>query len=161
MKVNKWVTDVKNLSELAKEEPQAALSAFNVGMSQRWSFVQRTVKGIASLFQPLEDAICDHLIPALIGKRVSEVQRRLLALPYRYGGLGIRNPVSTADFEYPASVKITQPLTNLIYNQDCNLSNLDEDLVKEIKAEVHLEKEKMFQEEEKEILSHLDEKAQG
>jgi len=34
LKVDKWVTDVKNLSELAKEEPQAALSAFNVGMSQ-------------------------------------------------------------------------------------------------------------------------------
>ena len=145
MKVDKWVTDVKNLSELAKEEPQAALSAFNVGMSQRWSFVQRTVKGIAPLFQPLEDAICDHLIPALIGKRVSEVQRRLLALPYRYGGLGIRNPVSTADFEYAASVKITQPLTNLIYNQDCDLSNLDEDMVKELKAEVHMEKESCFE----------------
>ena len=75
-KVEKWVQDVQDLVKIAKEEPQAALSAFNVGMSQRWTFVQRTVQGISALFQPLEDAIRDQLIPTLCGKHVSDI------LPY-------------------------------------------------------------------------------
>ena len=45
--------DVNNLAEIAKEEPQAALSAYNVGLCKRWTFLQRTVHGISELLQPL------------------------------------------------------------------------------------------------------------
>ena len=38
-KISKWVKDVGEISEIAKEEPQAALTAFNTGLSQRWNFV--------------------------------------------------------------------------------------------------------------------------
>ena len=117
-KVEKWVQDVQDLAKIAKEEPQAALSAFNVGMSQRWTFVQRTDQGISALFQPLEDAIRDQLIPTLCGKHVSDIERRMLTLPYRYGGLGIRNPVGTADAEYEASVKVSKSLSDMIVQQE-------------------------------------------
>ena len=40
-KVDCWVKDINNLTEIAQEEPQAALSAFNVGLSKRWTFLQR------------------------------------------------------------------------------------------------------------------------
>ena len=68
--------DVLDLADIAKEEPQAALSAFNTGLSQRWKFVQRTVEGIGELFTPLEQAIRDKLIPAVCGRTVSELERR-------------------------------------------------------------------------------------
>ena len=79
-KIEKWVLDVNQLADIAKEEPQAALSAFNVGMSQRWKFIQRTVKDIGHLFQPLEDAIHGNLMPAICGRVLSDSERRLVAL---------------------------------------------------------------------------------
>ena len=44
-KVKIWMTDVSQLSLIAQEESQTALSAFNTGLSQRWKFVLRIVSG--------------------------------------------------------------------------------------------------------------------
>ena len=84
---------MSKLAAIANEEPQCVLSAYNTGLSQRWTFIQRTVEAISHLFQPLEDAIRNQLIPSIVGRHVSDLERRMLALPYRHGGLGIRNPV--------------------------------------------------------------------
>jgi hypothetical protein len=96
-KVEKWVKDVKQLADIAKEDPQAALSAYNTGISQRWKFIQRTVPKIEHLFEQLENSISTDLIPALCGRSISELERKIFALPYRYGGMGILNPVATSD----------------------------------------------------------------
>ena len=88
------------------------------------------MQGIGDLFTPLEEAIRVLLIPALIGREVSEVERRMLALLYRYGGFGIRNPVLSADTEYRTSVRLTAELTDLICQQDMDLSKLDEERAK-------------------------------
>ena len=157
-KVDKWIQDVEELATIAEEEPQCALSAFNSGLSQRWSFLQRTVAGISELFNPLEDAIRQRLIPALIGRQVSELERRMLALPYRHGGLGMRNPVLTADREYQASVAVTVDLTNLIYQQETDLNSLDIQAAKEKKGEVLTTKEALLKNEAQEIAALLDEK---
>ena len=101
-KVEKWMEDVEQLAEIAKEEPQVALSAYNTGLSQRWKFVQRTVRDTESLFEPLEEVIRTKLIPAICGRTVSPIERRMIALPYRFGGLGIQNPTLTANREYLA-----------------------------------------------------------
>ena len=97
----------------------------------RWCFIQRTISGISHLFQPLEDAIRDKLIPSIVGRRVSDLERQMLALPVRYDGIGIQNPVETADFEYEISVKITSSLKQIICNQENNLDNLNEESVRE------------------------------
>ena len=95
-KVEKWMKDVNKLAEIAKEEPQTALCSYNtVGLSQRWTFVQRTIKDIGFIFEPLEEAIRNILIPAICGKVVSDIERKLISLPYKYGGLGMRNPVES------------------------------------------------------------------
>ena len=85
------------MSIIGREEPQAALSGYTKGLCHRWTFLQRTVPGISDLFEPLEDVIAHKFIPAIVGREVSKLQRDLLALPVRYGGLGIANPVQTAD----------------------------------------------------------------
>ena len=68
--------DVEQMAEIAEEEPQAALSVYNTGLSQRWTFVQRIMYGISPLFQPIEDVIRQKLIPALCGRAVSDLERR-------------------------------------------------------------------------------------
>ena len=61
---------------VAKEEPQIAYSAFafTKGLSSRWCYIQRTIEGISELFKPLEDAISQSLIPAILGREVSALE---------------------------------------------------------------------------------------
>ena len=56
-KVSKWVNDIEELSEIAVEEPQIALSAYTKSVCHRWSFIQRTIGGISHLFRPIEDCL--------------------------------------------------------------------------------------------------------
>ena len=50
----------------------------------------------------------------------------------RFGGIGILNPVETADVEYEASIKITANLKQLIYYQQQSLEHYNEEVVKEL-----------------------------
>ena len=75
-KIDTWIKDVTKLAEMAKEDPQAALVAYNIGMSKRWSFLQRTVKDTGVQFEPLESTIREKLIPALVGRQISDLERR-------------------------------------------------------------------------------------
>ena len=158
-KVEKWVKDVKQLADIAKEDPQAALSASKTGLSQVWKFIQRTVPKIAHLFEPLENAISTDLIPALCGRSISDIERKIFALLYRYGGMGILNPVETSEREYATSVDITDGLTELIFRQEMNLGLLDREGMSNRKKELKKEKEAILKQDQESIASRLDEKS--
>ena len=87
---------------------------------------------VSHIFQPLEDSIRENLLPAIIGRKISDMERRILALPVRFGGIGVLNPVETSNIEYDTSVKITSDLKKIIYNQEKTLENLDENRVNNI-----------------------------
>ena len=83
----------------------------------------------------MEETIRDKLIPAVIGRHVSDIERRIISLPVRYGGLGIADPTITAHREYEASCLITEDLVNLISHQEQDLSLLNtEEITEKIKA---------------------------
>ena len=63
---------------------------------------------IAKYFRPLEDAIRHKPMPSLLGREILDNERRIFALPYRYEGLTIRNPIKTADEEFLASSMISR-----------------------------------------------------
>jgi hypothetical protein len=113
-KVDSWIADVEQISGIGMDEPQIALSAFTKALCMRWTFVQRTISGISHLFQPLEDAIRSKFIPAIVGRKISDIERKILALPVRFGGIGVLNPVETSETEYEASKKTTENLKELI-----------------------------------------------
>ena len=71
-KVEGWVSDIVELSKIAKEEPQNAYTAFTKGLCHRWTFLQRTIDNVSKFFEPLEEAIRNKLIPALVGRNVSD-----------------------------------------------------------------------------------------
>ena len=108
---------------------------------QKRNLIQRTVSGTEILFEPLERKIREELIPALVGRQVSDTERRILALPYRYGGMGILSPIDTADREYHASKEITSDLADLIYQQEQNLQLLDKTKIDEKKRRIYQMKE--------------------
>ena len=51
---------------------------------------------MSELFEPLEKAIREQLIPDLVGRGVSDAEWRILALPFMHGGQGLPNPRETS-----------------------------------------------------------------
>ena len=116
--VNGWCEELSTLAAMAETDPQSAHSAFTHGMVHKWSFFQRTIPSSASLYQPLEDIIRNELLPKITGRGISDLERALIALPCRLGGLGIPDPTKTADDAYSDSLHVTEPLMEKIINKD-------------------------------------------
>ncbi len=113
--ITKWVADIERLSSFADSQPHAAFTVFTHGLSSTWTYVQRVIKADSSLFAPLEQVIRHRLLPALTGQNAfGNATRNLLALPARLGGLGIRDPVTTAAHEHRSSCKISEALTDAL-----------------------------------------------
>ena len=95
-KVEDWVSQVMKLAEFAVSQPQASYAAFTFGLRHRWTYLLRTLPDITDL-RPLERAISDVLIPALLEHQVTEKERDLLALSVRVGPWSgkSRQPVAT------------------------------------------------------------------
>ena len=82
-----------------------------------------------------DDAIRLKLIPSLTGhSSCSALEREVLSLPCRLGGLDIVNPVHIAGSQFTASTKITASLQSLILDQAVQAPLPD---VHFIKAQVH------------------------
>ncbi len=119
------------LSAVASSQPHAAYAAFTHGLSSHWTYISRTVPDIQDLLSPLETAIHQHFIPALTGREAcSAVERDLLALPVRLGGMGLINPMSESTHAFEASERITAPLVALIVAQDAHHTVQRNDLQK-------------------------------
>ena len=92
-KVTTWKDKLERLSSIAKTEPHAAFSALTHGLMSHWTFLLRSIEGIANLLQPIEDALRQQLIPAITGREaLNDDERDLLALPAHLGGIGASNP---------------------------------------------------------------------
>ena len=131
-KVQKWVANIKSLTEIAKTQPHAAYAAFIHGEQHKYTYFLRTIAGISDNLQPLDDVINNQFIPAIFGVEISEKERDLVTLPIRHGGLGIRKLVDYADISYDISTKINKPLVKQILIQSDELPNADE--VKSVKS---------------------------
>ena len=129
-KIDKWIEDIKELANIGKDEPQLAYAAYNKSLCMRWNFIQRTIPNIELHFERVEEAIKEIFIPSIIGRKVSDIERQIIALPTRYGGLGILNPVETSKIEYETSIRVTKHLTELICRQEQNFENYNGDRVK-------------------------------
>ena len=104
-KVNSWMEDVKLLSDIAKSEPQCVYAAMMFSVQHRWNFVQRSIPDISHYMKKLENEIYRTILPAIIGRTISEEERNIMTLPVRYGGLGITKPNESCNFEYEVRSK--------------------------------------------------------
>lgn len=135
-KVQEWVKEIQQLAKVAISQPHAAHAAFTHGLSSRWSYLLRTIPDIQDLLLPLEDAIHHHFIPALTGRPpCSSLERDLLSLPVRLGGLGLRNPAAESPSIFQASQHLTAPLVALIVAQEAK-QIVDPDVTATIKKNI-------------------------
>ena len=124
-KVNKWVNYVNTFSDIALTQPhdQLAYTAVTRSLQHEWTFLLRVLPDCGLLFQDLESSLASNFLPALFGVEVSSVERILFSLPLRMGGLGVKNPVTTASHCYASSIRSTTSLVKFIVG--CSPFKLD------------------------------------
>ena len=146
-KVEEWSGELSKLSKFALTQPHAAYSALTHGLLGRWTFLCRTQPDIDGLLSPLEQSIRLHLLPSLTGKcAFSDVERRLISLPSRLGGLGIIDPCVSSASQFSASKRVTGPLVSLLLeqNSEFTVGVLNEQL--SLKRAIHLENHRRYEE---------------
>ena len=75
--------------------------------------------------QPIENCIRHRIIPSLTGRGLpGDLERKLLALLHRLGGMGISNPVKTMSMNYNFSVEVTAPFVEKIISQDEDIQEI-------------------------------------
>ena len=142
-KVDNWCAELELLSFIAKTQPHAAYVAYTHGMTSKWTYLARTIPDISHHYQPLERIIRSLFIPSITnGQPPNDQMRDLLGLPARLGGIGVSNPVKMTNFEFAASLRVTEPLKRLILVQESTHSY--EAIAEQICAlsEIHLKRRK-------------------
>ena len=120
-KVDKWVSEVGQLGEFAQAQPQASYAAYTFGLKHCWTYFLRTLPDIQDLLEPLEQAIAQVFMPAIVEHKCSQLDRDVIALPVQLGGLGMANPCHEAPREHASSIKVTSPLVEQTMNQSHQL----------------------------------------
>lgn len=115
-KIEAWTQGVKDLAMVARRYPQSAYAGLTKSFQMEWQYAQRVLPGISQQFAPVEKALAEHFLPALLGATREEIAglRDLLALPVKFAGLGIPDPTKTAAGCYMASKGCTFPLAESI-----------------------------------------------
>ena len=110
-----WVREMSLLADISLTQPHAAYSAFVRGMKSKWNYHIRSYPGLASSYRPLDDVINNKYIPTLTGRtEVSDSERKLLALPVRYGGLAIPVVSEDAEVQRRISEVVTGPVVRML-----------------------------------------------
>ena len=105
---------IKVLSDVTTAQPQLAYAAFTKSLQHEWAFLMHVIPGCRPLFQELEHAIHHHFLSTVFGVKISTAEHNLFALPLRFGGLGVGNPVFMASSLLDSSVRSTVTLVHSI-----------------------------------------------
>ena len=117
--VEEWVEQMGELTRIAKVEPQAAYSSFTAGFRHKTTYFMRTIPNLQEVLKPLDNIINNSFIPAITeGHVLSADDRKLFALPVRFGGMGIPIFTEICQQEYENSLKATQLLRPKIVAQE-------------------------------------------
>ncbi len=112
----------------------------------------------------LETAIRQQLMPALFGKELSDLERKVVALPARFGGLGMRDPTAVCEQAFANSQQLTAPLVALLLAQQSLRSSDDPKPFKpkelkqkqrRIRSSQAIEAEKSYKAQKEELLDQL------
>jgi len=98
--------------------------------------------GEPTLFQPLEDVIRMIFIPALLRREVNTLERDLLSLPARMGGLGICIPTEQCLTSHANSNYVCAPLVRLVQRQEFGFDPADLFVeIKKLRGDIDVENE--------------------
>ena len=100
-KISQWIKKLQMLCKIAWLEPVAAQSCFITGFKRRSAFYKRTIPNIFSHLKRLDEVITTEFIPAITGGvNLSDIERRLMSLQPKLGGMRIPILSDIADTEF-------------------------------------------------------------
>ena len=107
----KWINQLEFLSKIVAVESQAAYFAIVSGFKHKVTYTIRTVPDIRKHPEKLDQAVDTKFIPTLTDDHFySEIERKLLSLPVKYGGMGIVFFCNIAEKECNNSRAVTASL---------------------------------------------------
>lgn len=129
--IEHWAKSVEKLARVAKRQPQAAYAAFTKSLQPQWLYSLRVLHDVGPEFQPIEDAVYDSFLPALLGMEADAFagprgknDRDLMSLPVKFAGLGILNPAQSAKEQFDTSRMITAELSDgLMANKELDVED--------------------------------------
>ena len=112
-KVKAWAEGVRRLAKVACRYPQTAYAGLAKSLQSEWQFLQRVTPDVGEAFAPVEEAIRESFLPALLGEEgaVSEDLRTLASWGTHRAGIGVPDPQKTADACLGASRSACDTLT--------------------------------------------------
>ena len=133
---------------------RAICIAFTSGYKHKFAYFMRTINYISCFMSPVEKIIEEKLIPAWFdGSPISVEFRKLLALPFKLGGMGIIGPTKNVNDEYNSPSELISQLANSTKQQRHRYTVSDEN-IKNCKSSIQKKrKDKNFS-----ILNSLQEK---
>ncbi|KAL5467485.1 hypothetical protein EMCRGX_G031714 [Ephydatia muelleri] len=137
------------------------IKTFTHSVVHQWTYLARTVPNISTFFTPIEDIIRSNLIPFLTGRAPpGDLERLLLSLPPRLGGLGFTIPTNLSAIEFDASTTVTKPLYDLILQKKTHypLSVIEAQI--QAKKQLHQSKQQQTQDTAANLLPQLSESSQ-
>ena len=116
------------LSKIVAIEPKSAYCAFTVGFKYKITYTIRTIPDICQHLQKLDQYVEKLFIPVPVdGHILRNVERKLLPLPVKLGGMEIVIFADIAKTEYENSRNFTESLTKLHLEQTNEYNiNIDE-----------------------------------
>ena len=154
-KVDGWIYAVKKLADVAATQPHAAFAAFTHCLQGQWTFLSRAMSGTSDMFKPLEDVIRADFIRALLRREVNDLERDMLSLPARLGGMGIYKPAEECLISNTNSMYISDPLVRLIQRQVFDFDPRElADEMKALRIDIDKESDNRFKAKLEVILAH-------
>jgi len=118
-------------------------------LQNEWNYLQRIFPDSEELFFPLRQTLFDDFFPALTANDLSDTEKNILEKPTRMAGLGIRDPVTSAQISFETSKRATTMLCESILTGNAvDLDLYEKDLktvtreMKKIKNEADLARTK-------------------
>ena len=153
--VEDWISQLDVLVEIARSEPQAAYTAFTSGFRHKMTYYIRTIPNISEILKPFDEKVTKDFIPAITeGHQCTPMERSLLSLPVRMGGLGIPIFSDISNIEFNNSVLVTKQLTNNI-NRQIHEYIIDKEQEKKIEQTIKKERRERQEKLSEEIRGQL------
>ena len=121
------------LSKIATTEPQAAYSCFITTFKHKPSYIMRTIPDISDQLNQFDEVITSEFIPAITGGiHCFNIERKLLSLPSKLGGLGIpifaetSNPEIKSQKQQKHEAKL-ENIRSYLTKEQIRLNNLNEE----------------------------------
>ena len=104
--MNDWANGVTALGKIAKRFPQTSYAGLVKALQNEWTYLQRVTTGNGSPYEPIDKAIREDFLPALLDQpNIGERMSSEIAFAVKRSGLGIQDPTRSTEDSYAASIE--------------------------------------------------------